>query len=732
MKNKKTKLPSLFKKRYTEKKLNKKIYKKIFIEDDKKFVKKFFEKTGTKGKKEIPIYSIPRDKAIDKKDQKRLFQIAKSIKKQKGRIKFGPIIACLVFIALVGVTVTFTKNIVCRKIITKTCESAFEAKCDIGYLNFSFLDSSFTMKNFEVANKKEPMTDLFSIENLVIDFSFPQLLRAHFVVEDFSVLGIETGKQRTYSGDLTAKKIEKIEKKKAKKEAKKAKQSSTLPVIESIKQKTVGVTTEEITSLFNQYNPQAILENCYAQLQTPAASDEVKAAVAKINDEWKEKPAQINTKIESVKTSVNKATSYDFSAIGNNPVKIKEAIDVINNALNDVKSLQNESQKLIDEFQATTKDVTDMSTKLNNAIKHDKDFASSEIKKITSFKLSDSKKLLSRYFDKLGYSLMGKYYPYAYQGINKLLEVKDSSKNNSKDKSKSKQKSVIGTRAPGRNVYFKGDTTPRFWIKKASGSGMGIALQATNISSDMDALGKPAVVDFTMAKNKIDHKAKLVVDCRSNSTDPLISADYSCAKLPLALPASVFGDGKGVPSFDSTSTLAFNASIYNAEGFTLTGTGNFNNLKITAEPFEPEYASKIYSSVLSKITSMKLDVTAGYTNSDGLIMNITSDADKKFANALVSEMNDQLTAVKNSAEKELMNKISELSGGALGELNSYDDIKNKMSSYQKTINEMSSKLEAKRKEAENKLKEQTNEKVNEAKNQAAEAASNSLKGLFGR
>lgn len=741
-KTKKIKVPSLFKKKYTQKSLDKKIYKRIFIADDKKFLQNYIKQVGTKTKKneEIPLYSIPRDIEITKKAQKQLVTIAKSIKKQKSGFKFGPLIAVVAFIFAVGITVTLTKNLVCRKIITSTCESIFEAKCDIGYLNLKFLDSSFTIKNFEVANKKDPMKDLFSIEKLNLDFDFPQLLKAHFVIEDISVLGIETGKERTTSGDISAKRLAKIQKKKAKKAAKEAKKTENTGFMIALKDKVVNLTTTEISSLFEQYNPQTIIENCYTQLETPKMSEDVKNQIAKINDEWKKTPETLTTKIDSVKTSVNAITNYDFSSIQNNSTKIKEALETINSAITEVNSLKEETTKVANNLKNQANEVSVLSKKLTDAITHDKNLAQDEISKITSFKLSDVKNIISGYFDKLGYSLLGKYYPYVYKAVNKLLEIKNSSSSSTK---KTKTKIVAGTRQSGRNVYFIGDSTPRFWLKNFRASGFGISANAVNVSSDQDALGKPAEANFTLSKNNIAHNAKLVVDTRRSSSAPLINADYNCSSFPINLPSSLFGGGQGVPTFDATSKFSANAKIYDAEGFTISGNGDFTNLKITAEAFEPEYAYNIYAGVLSKITSMTLGVTAGYKSSDGLIMNISTDANQKFANALVAEMQTQLASVKKSVEEQLSAKITELTGGALGEVSSFDDIKAKITNAQSSVDELSKQLEAKKQEATNLLtskvdevKNQATQKATEAANQATEkakeAASDKLKGLFGR
>ena len=49
------KIPSLFRKKYTAKKLEKKIYKRLYVPDDKKYVKSLFSEVEKKGTKQIPL-----------------------------------------------------------------------------------------------------------------------------------------------------------------------------------------------------------------------------------------------------------------------------------------------------------------------------------------------------------------------------------------------------------------------------------------------------------------------------------------------------------------------------------------------------------------------------------------------------------------------------------------------------------------------------------------------------
>ena len=114
---------------------------------------------------------------------------------------------------------------------------------------------------------------------------------------------------------------------------------------------------------------------------------------------------------------------------------------------------------------------------------------------------------------------------------------------------------------------------------------------------------------------------------------------------------------------------------------------------------------------------MTVGVTAGYTIDDGLIMKFSTDADKKLGAALTSEMNTQLTALKTEAEKQLFAKITELSGGALGEISSFDNIKAKVNEASSSVDKLKAQLEAKKQEANNLLKEEKETKSGYQKKQ---------------
>lgn len=728
-----TKLPKIFKKTYTQKQLDKKILNKLFIPEDKKYIAGLFKESG-KNKKDLALFSIPSDSVYEKKELNRLVTIAAEIKENKGRIKFLPLIATIAFIAAIIVGLSLTKNLIARKVITSTCESIFEAKCDIDYLNISFFNSSFKMKGWQVANKKEPMKNLFSVESLTFDFDMLQLLRARFVANELSILGVDTNTDRKYSGDISARKLAKLQKKKekqAKKQAKQNEKSAFMLSLDSKKDAAMGTLKDSVSGLFDQYNPETILKEVQNNLQTPEVSKKVQEQAKALVDKYKSKPDEIKTKLEKVQASAQTLTNLDVNSLQSNPAKIKEALESANSLKTNLESLKNDANTALKDVQNDINGAGGLATQLQNAINNDKGLVEKQINKFTSINIDTGKNFISGTFDSIIYQLLGKYYPYYTQAVDKLME----SKNNKKDKPKKQKKAYTIKRAEGRTVYYKNDAAPKFWIKKAAGSGPAFAFDASDITNNMDLTGKPVIANISASFLNMDHKAKITVDTREASKEPLVLANYNCDKLSISYPSSKFGDVPGLPGIDSSKTkLDFILKIFENDGFDLSGTGFFTELALSAPAFEPEFVSTIYSNTLAKIKEMKLGVQAGFTQSAGINLNLITDVDKQFAKAFTAEMTNQLVAIKDKVQAQLLEKINGYTNGALGEINSFNDISDKLNGYKKNVDDLYAKVEAKRKELEDatlgKAKKAADDAVNSAKDKASDAVKSTLKGFF--
>lgn len=726
------KIPSLFRKKYTAKKLEKKIYKKLYVPDDKKYVKGLFTEVEKKGAKQIPIYAIPADKAeqLAKKDMKRLKLLAKQIKKQKGRVNFVPLIVTIAFIAAIPICFSMFKNVIIKKAITVVCENIFEAKTDIEKVDFKFLDSSLKIKKIEIANKNDYMKNLVDIGSITIDFDLGQLLRKRFVADELSVLDVNSGTERKTSGELPPAKEKKIKKQKAKAE-KQASESKLGKALSDKKAVAANSLEKNITGLFNQFNPETLMQNYAAQLQTPAISKQVQEQIPQIVAKWQAKPAEVQKTVDELQKSVNEIMSFDYSAVQNNPLKIKEFIETLDSTCKNIEKVKKDANGVLNSFNADIAEADGLRKTVQNAVTHDMNFANSEINKIKSLNVSDGTKLISGMFENVACDVLGKYYPYAQKGVSYLLELKSKQASKPKtEKVKKEKKKYSVKRAPGRDIFYRQDKVPALWIKKMAGSGPNFFAQATDIASNQDIINKPAKIDFNMDLWNLQHTAKLVVDFRTETKEPLVRADYGLKNIPLNIPAEKFGEYPGVPSFDAKCAVDAIFKIFDDEGFEITGKGLLTDLKISTVPFEPEYASKIYSSVMGRINTVRASMTSGFTISDGLKMALDSDADVQVINSIKKEMEAQLAGIKENLKAELTKRINEASGGALGQFGSLDDIKSKLTGSVGQANGYEKQLTQKRSEAEKQLKGKAEEATKKATDSAKKEIGNQLKKLF--
>ena len=727
------KIPSLFRKKYTAKKLEKKIYKKLYVPDDKKYVKSLFTEVEKKGAKQIPIYAIPADKAeqLEKKDMKRLKLLAKQIKSQKGRVNFVPLIVTIAFIVAIPVCFSMFKNVIIKKALTVVCENIFEAKTDIEKVDFKFLDSSLKIKKVEIANKNDYMKNLVDIGSITIDFDLGQLLRKRFVADELSVLDVNTGTERTTSGELPPAKEKKIKKQKAKTE-KAASESKLGKALSDKKAVAADSLQKNITGLFNQFNPETLMQNYAAQLQTPAISTQVQEQIPQIVAKWQAKPAEVQKTVDELQKSVNEIMAFDYSSVQNNPLKIKEFIETLDSTYKNIDKVKNDANGVLNSFNADIAEADGLRKTVQNAVTHDMNFANSEINKIKSLNVSDGTKLISGMFENVACDVLGKYYPYAMKGVDYLLELKSKQATQPKKEKAKKEKKQKYTvkRAPGRDIFYRQDKVPALWIKKMAGSGPNFFAQATDIASNQDIINKPAKIDFNMDLWNLQHTAKLVVDFRTETKEPLVRADYCLKNIPLNIPAEKFGEYPGVPSFDAKCAVDAILKIFDDEGFEITGKGLLTDLKISTVPFEPEYASKIYSSVMGRINTVRASMTSGFTLSGGLNMALDSDADVQVINSIKKEMEAQLAGIKENLKSELTKRINEASGGALSQFGSLDDIKSKLTGSVGQANGYEKQLTQKRSEAEKQMKGKADEATKKATDSAKKELGNKLKKLF--
>ena len=202
------KLPRLFRKTYKEKKFRKRILKFLRLPADREFVDGLFareEKTTPKGKT-LVFRRVPDAAHIPLQDCKRLKKLGKAVKKQRhGRVRL--LYIALVFAAFAAIlcVIGLFRNRIARAAVTAAMQGIFGAKCDIGRIDLDIFHTRFTIEDLAVADKNEPMKNLFEVGRFDLYFNLLELTRGKLVSENMELTGVTWGTVRETSGALPEK-----------------------------------------------------------------------------------------------------------------------------------------------------------------------------------------------------------------------------------------------------------------------------------------------------------------------------------------------------------------------------------------------------------------------------------------------------------------------------------------------------------------------------------------------
>ena len=296
------KVKKLFKKRYTKRSLNRKIYKKIFIPADKDFIQGFIVSSiDEKTNKEY--FQFDKTKINDKTQLKRINKIALEIGRQKGRVNFPAVLGALACIFAVLFFVYIFRNVLAKKIVVGGSEAAFGAKCEVSLVDFDLFNTRFRIQGYKVANKKEPMRNLFEIQNIDFYFNLLELSRGKFVAENMAIEGFTWNTERTTSGALPPKKQKPVDPNK-----------KPNPITELINAELKKVQSQVsvdsgLKAVQDQIDPRKILEREKAAFKTPEITEKIINSVDPMAQKWIKTKDDVEKQVADTVEAVQKLMS---------------------------------------------------------------------------------------------------------------------------------------------------------------------------------------------------------------------------------------------------------------------------------------------------------------------------------------------------------------------------------------------------------------------------------------
>ncbi|MCR5762674.1 MAG: TIGR03545 family protein [Treponema sp.] len=723
------KLPKVFRKSYSEKKLKSKLLKRIAIPQDKALIEKLFVKGGNEKKPEF--FSIPSDMLFTKREVSKLKLLARETKRQ-GRIMLMPLIAVVCFIFIVSTVIGLFKNVIVKKAIIYGCETAFGAKTDVGFVDLRILDASLTVKDIAVGNKDSVMKNLFEVGDFNLKFNLTQALRGKLYAQNLEVTGVALNTDRTESCELPERVIdEETEKKKAQKN------EEMKALIKERSELALTNLQNQAFDMLGGSDVETIVKNLESQLKTP---DLAKSAITQTEDlveKWKGKPDEVKQKVEAFSQSVKDLQNLDVASI-KDVQTLQAALTKINDVINQSKELKSYAESLTKDVKSDSSSVQTLSKSVADAVIADKNLMKDKLE-TTVNALKNGKELLRNALDTVAYSMLGEYYPYVTTAVdyanrlksNALVQeaAKKASESSAASSKKTSRERLKGT------TFWYGSESPAVLIENAVVSSDFFSVNVKEITNDQNVRGKPMTMNGTLTLAGISNAVEAVLDARSASTEPLISLGYKGSGFKALIDGSKIASVCGVPSIDGLASIALKASA-DIDKFAASGMVDLNPVKLSTDGFASDIITKYYRQALESVETMDIGYLLDFSKLKGLDLSLDGDFADQFAAAIKGIVESLGNDAKEEAVKRLNKYINSSSNEYLSKAKEFLGIEGDVDVQNTKMSDIQSILEKKRNELELEIKNRANEKIQSkveemtGNSDAAKAATDAANKLF--
>ncbi|MCF0242926.1 MAG: hypothetical protein HUK25_09820, partial [Treponema sp.] len=467
---------------------------------------------------------------------------------------------------------------------------------------------------------------------------------------------------------------------------------------------------------------------------------------------WQGTPEKLKNSVDSVTASVQTVMNTDWSKV-TDPKKIEEAISTITKTTTEAQNLSKTVAETAEDLKADVNKVQSYAVQIEQAVKSDSVLVQNKVNEMkTLFSADGIKDVMNDGVQSMLYEYTGKYYPYVSKAMdmavssigNKETTPEDEAKKQAKkekkeaDKAKKKAREERLKRSEGVDIYYKADRVPKLLIENVVASGYEYGTEnllfkgtAENITSDQNMIGKNTKIaaDFKILEHP--NNAKVIIDARANSNDPLVTASYNGGGYDINADAKVF-------NLKSKSDITAILTADENGSFSVGGILDMNVSEMTGMDFEPEMVNRIYKNSLAGIKKLTLGFEIGYkaeTESFYVEIKNMDELGRQLVTPVVKAMTSELSVIADDAMNKALAMLTENTGIATDSISEFVKISDLINGEKSSLDNLTKQLEAKKKELTDQLSNKATSAAKDAlKNAGVDTekmggASKMLKGL---
>jgi uncharacterized protein (TIGR03545 family) len=619
----------------------------------------------------------------------------------RGPLRTGAIAPTLIIILMVGVYFKFFFDGHLRRALEWAGTHVIGAEVDVARVHTSFLHASLDIEDIEITDKEHPERDLVQIGSIQFAALWDALLRAKIVVDEASILDIQSLVPRRHPGYVLPppppnhgpSALDQVE----------------TSVLEQTRKNYNGNFLGDVAGLLGGGNVNDQLKELQGQLKSDQKIKELQKELAEKKKQWDQRLKQLpqDKELQAYSARV-KALKFDFKnpgELGKNLqaaqkiiAEASEKVKVIDQTQRDLKAdINTYSQQYKDLEKLVQQDVHDLQGRLKLPNIDAKEFSEQLFITMIEKKLGGMAK----------YVELARHY----------MPAKETPAQAKAAKEKAQEDAILPhQRGQGTSYRFPITTGyPLLWLKHAAISSQASAGEYSgnikgeikDLTTDPVALGRPAVIHVAgdFPKQRIEGlDAHITLD---HTTDtPRESLNLKIARFPIT--EQKLSDSPDVrlalQQAQASSTME---SVFVNDELTLHSQNTFGDIKYDLAAKSP-VVQEIIDNILKGIPQITVNADA-----KGSLHNLDLHVNSNLGSELSKGFQKQLQAKIDQAQGRLKKLIDQKIGG------NRDQLKSEMD---KMTGDLSKNLDAK--------KGQVDKLTKDAKSQMDNSKNNPLKGLW--
>jgi len=675
------KLPKPFRKPIEEGRYLRKVLNRVYLEPDREYLKSILSADDAGLVR--PVRELEPD------ELKRLKKLSKEIRRNRGVVQKGKLAILVIIVASAVVFDVAFKNMLVTRAGDQLLQGVFQARADLGGVDFRPLRGTIAFRSLTVADKNHPMTNLFELGPTQLDVDTLKLLGGHLVISRMEARGIRWGTPRKSSGAISG----------AAPGTAAGGGSPALPPVTSV-----------LDSLNlpvpGSFDAKAFVSEHAADLKTVARIDGLTAEGDRLAQTFKDRVPALAADAQNATATAQQISTIDVNRINTLDAalaayqQVQDAAAAISKARDEIQRSYNEASSGVDAFSSQAAEIPAL-------VSADSRYLATLVPDIST----GGREIVTQLVQAYVRSAIGDWYQRLEQGYGVVTRLSDRNAKTGPSRTR---------RLPGRDVPFPSASVPRFWLKEASfdaadaSSTLAFSGQLRALSSDPDLIRQPATFDFKGSSGGSLLSLHGSVDARKGAADRVYLSAAS-EGMPLDLRSGL--DQLDISSVTGTLKLSTDISLKAAGGAEGRIELGASSISVTGGYTHDSFGG-IIADVLQQGTPLDAAFTfrvapdgsitfpAGSSNLDAVLNSVLRARAEEITGALQSRVRSQLDALIASRQTDIDSakvQVQSVRSAVQTQLDSVNAARDRAAAVQKQLDARIASIKA---QAQNKAQQQ--------------------------